>query len=595
MTYDYGGQQVTFTGDHVTIAMGDHTYHVSWTVYMVSNSGLREMHLKNISYSRIDTPYQNSAILTANNSYIRIAEIFTFGTAMDASIAVKNLMKGNETYEIMFEMRSSNHHSMFYINGFDPASGSMTHETSFPGTGYAMIPSDDWSLTMGHVNVNWQNEMSIFHVGTVATDPDSSSVTLPFGPVTLMGNETYSVDPVIRPSIIHVCACGGGGGGGGISPPTIGSFSTSYYPATFENGTEPITFEYDVFSLGSYSYVKVGFFMESMSYSYHIIGSTELSSTGSKKITLTPNLIGQWDQFGIAVYYDGSWNFQGYYGHSFIIFENTAYPYDYPNSGYIGGNMKPVYNSEGKIVGDMFGSIQFPNVIQPGYSAKYELLSGIATKNNNYEVSKMGMYFNYTGNSISQSPSYMESITGLQQYPYYSSYQNYQNSSEWPLIDRVLWTAAFGAASAATDGAASVLFAAGGALNPFIFLGQTDLSAPTNIPMNFTYTQNAGWGVIAGCGYADYYYNALGTKYDTTWYGTYNFKPTYMFNVGDSITFRANDGSATTPYVVNYFQYTMVYSVFNSSKNMGFDSFPNLYTGSYTVSAFLPEEVVTTS
>ncbi len=238
MTYDYGGQQVTFTGDHVTIAMRDHTYHVSWTVYMVSNSGLREMHLKNISYSRIDTPYQNSAILTSNNSYIRIAEIFTFGNAMDASIAVKNLMKGNETYEIMFEMRSSNHHSMFYINGFDPASGSMTHETSFPGTGYAMIPSDDWSLTMGHVNVNWQNEMSIFHVGTVATDPDSSSVTLPFGPVTLMGNETYSVDPVIRPSIIHVCACGGGGGGGGSggggsggggSPPSGVNIPTSSY------------------------------------------------------------------------------------------------------------------------------------------------------------------------------------------------------------------------------------------------------------------------------------------------------------------------------------------------------------------------------
>jgi len=421
-----------------------------------------------------------------------------------------------------------------------------------------------------------------------------------------MGNETYSIDPVIRPSIIHICACSGGGGGGGSgggsggggSPPggtTIDSFSTSSYPVTFENGTEQITFKYNVASLGSYSYVRVGFFMEGMSYNNHIIGSSVVYSTGSKEITLTLNLVGRWEQFSIAVFYDGSRSFQGYYGHSFIIFENTAYPYDYPNSGYTGGNMRPVYNSGGSIVGDMFGSIQFPNVIQPGYPSKYELLSGIATKNNDYEVNRMEMYFNYTGNSISQSPSYMESTTGLQQYPYYSSYQNYQNSSEWPLIDRVLWTVAFGAASAATYGAASVLFAAGGALNPFVFLGKTNLAAPTNIPTNFTYTPNAGWGIVLGCGYADYYYNALGTKYDTTWYGTYNYKPSYIFNVGDNIIFHANDGSATTPYVVDYFQYTMEYSVFNSSKNLGYDSFPNLYTGSYTVTAYLPEEVVTTS
>ena len=68
-----------------------------------------------------------------------------------------------------------------------------------------------------------------------------------------------------------------------------------------------------------------------------------------------------------------------------------------------------------------------------------------------------------------------------------------------------------------------------------------------------------------------------------------------MFNVGDSITFHASDSSAATPYVVDYFQYTMVYSIFNSSKNLGYDTLPNLYTGSYSVSAFLPEEVVTTT
>jgi hypothetical protein len=230
VTYDFGGQKVTFTGDHVTISMGDHSYHVSWRVYMVTGTHLKQMHLTNISYRRIDTKYQNSAILRENNSYISLAEIFTFGTAMDASIALKNLMKANETYEIAFHMVSENHHSKFQLNGNYPMMDSLNENSMIPETGDAMIPSGDWSLTMGHVKVNWQDEMSIFHIGSVSTNPLSSSLILPFGPITLMGNETYSIDPVIRPSIIHICACSGGGGGSPPSGAAIGTYTDHAYP-----------------------------------------------------------------------------------------------------------------------------------------------------------------------------------------------------------------------------------------------------------------------------------------------------------------------------------------------------------------------------
>lgn len=95
--------------------------------------------------------------------------------------------------------------------------------------------------------------------------------------------------------------------------------------------------------------------------------------------------------------------------------------------------------------------------------------------------------------------------------------------------------------------------------------------------------------IIPGCGYSYVYYNPLGTTYSG------NFKPSYMFNLGDSVTFSNPTNSATTPYVVDYMQYTMVYSLFNSSNDMSLDTYPNLYSGSYSVSAFLPEDVVTTS
>ncbi len=228
MTYDFGDQKVTFTSDSAAISLENHQYHVSWTVYMVNNSGLKKMSLSNVSYSFINSAAQHSAVLKANNSFIKIAEIFSFGTAIDASIAVKNLMKTNETYEIMFDMKSAKHHSIASMNGFDPHVNSIIHGSALSKTGFAMIPSADWSLSMGHVNVNWRNEMSIFHSGYIATSQDSSFVALPFGPVTLMENETYSIDPVIRPEVHSCPTCGGGNGGGGGSDSSFPAGMSSY-------------------------------------------------------------------------------------------------------------------------------------------------------------------------------------------------------------------------------------------------------------------------------------------------------------------------------------------------------------------------------
>ena len=427
MTYDFGGQKVTFSGDHVTITMGDHSYHVSWTVYMISNSSLREMHLKNTSYSRIDTPYQNSAILTANNSYIKIAEIFTVGTAMDASIAGKNLMNGNETYEIMFEMKSPTHHSMFYMNGFDPASGSITHGSSFPGTGYAMIPSHDWSVTMGHVNVNWQNEMSIFHVGTVATDPDSSSVNLPFGPVTLMGNETYSVDPEIRPAFVHICACtsGGGGGsgggsGGGGSPPG-GTTITGITPNVITPGNSvEITAHADSTGSGGVTlYLDV--YNESSESWTNNIGSVYVgSSTGSATIKWTDG------QDGTSLY---DWSEIRVYGHN--SYGNGGYSYSniYSLTYRKGGNSY-VYSDNGTKIGAIINSIDlsgnFVSYNNGGHNDQTGAITSIFAPYGSYGVHSINQSISLVGGSSSSvNPDF-----NVPSSPFNSYFQNYENDNE---------------------------------------------------------------------------------------------------------------------------------------------------------------------
>ncbi len=588
--YVSGNTTITTVGSWTQVGFGSSVQRVNWEIMNVSSGSL--VHVNRSGIRRIDNYCQNAVIETFSGKNIKVAQVYTFSSmGVDASIAIQNTGDANATLAAIFVLKSGPH-NLLHVGAGNPGTFIFDQQN-----GLYTLNQSAFEITEGNINVNWHAESSIFHTGVVSHSGTANILSIPFGPIALVRGQTYTIDPSIRPMMI-ICACGGGGGSA-PSNAVIGSFSvSSSYPSTFENGKQTITFSYSVDSLGSYSGATIGFFAADPSYYYYNFGSTRVSSTGSFSFSITPNFIGQWEQFAIAVWYPyyGDWVFQGVSGHSFVVFENTANGYVYPNQGYLGGNLKPVRNSAGTIVGEMFASIQSGNVLQPSLTVEYQLMSGIVPRNNDYQVNSVAMYFNYTGNSLGQSPLFMKNYPyGVQQWTSFSSYQNYQNSSSWPLIDKILWTAAFGVASALTDGAASALFAAGGALNPFIFMGQTTQSAPSTPPMNFTYSQNAGFGVIPSCYSADYYWNALGTKYDQTWYGTYNFKPSYMFDVGDEIDIQASDSGATTPYVVDYFQYTMVYSIFNSSNNICYDSLPNLYTGSYSVSAYIPEAVVTTT
>jgi len=225
VTYNFGDQKVTFTGDHVTISLGDHSYHVSWRVYMVTGTHLKQMHLTNISYRRIDTKYQNSAILRENNSYISLAEIFTFGNAMDASIAVKNLMKVNETFVPTFSISTSRHTHVQIGNNVSSENLNLTANAYCPISS-AIIPSNDWYVYQSKVTISWKQEYSIFHEGIILSSPSGNKISLPFGPITLSANQTYSVDPEIKPMVIAHPP--GGGGGGGVSSFPVGTSSYIY-------------------------------------------------------------------------------------------------------------------------------------------------------------------------------------------------------------------------------------------------------------------------------------------------------------------------------------------------------------------------------
>ncbi|MHB8358712.1 MAG: hypothetical protein ACYDCP_04330 [Thermoplasmataceae archaeon] len=555
---------MAFSSDHAVITMGDHSYHVSWTVYMINNTHLKKMHLTNISYERIDSKYQNSAILRENNSYISLAEIFSFGTAMDASIAVKNLMKVNETYEIMFHLKSGNHHSTFSMNGNDPQTGSITSGSALPGTGYAMIPSGDWSINMGHVNVNWQNEMSIFHVGSVATDTVSSSVNLPFGPVTLMGNETYSIDPVIKPEIIVHCACSGGGGGGGSggggNPPglsTIDGLSTNMVLPG-----KSITVSANVNNVGSGGVVLYLQAYNESSSTWHIITSVYVgSSTSPANLIWIDNGVGgsKYDWSQVRVYASNN------YGSGSVSSTKTIYSYyNSPLSSI------KVYSSNGSSVGTIVNSVYMH---ARGVAYGNDMDTGLATvfvpSNSEYTVHSVNQSVVLVGGggSLTSSPNFQKD-PNIPIGSYFQNYTNNKPASPSTMLDVLSLALGVAAALPGLDGLAALSVIIGTlGLIPGTGNSITRTQTKDGVTGSFFYDTSASvtppnpplCGRI-GAPYCSNQYATLGVYYGGFFGIDQSFKASYIFVVHVPFEYNTNQvtpgGSYSSPGYIGILKYT---------------------------------------
>ena len=575
---------MTFTGDHATVTIGDHRYHVTWTVYMINNSHFEKMYLSNTSYTLIHTSYQNSAILKANNSFVRVAEIFSFGSAIDASIAVKNLMKGNETYEVVFDMVSENHHSFITMNGYEPEMGSISHGSPISGTGYAMIPSGDWSVSMGHVNVNWQNEMSIFQVGTVATNPDSSSVNLPFGPITLMGNETYSIDPIIRPSVVHLCACTSGGGGGGSggggsggggsggSPPGSTTI-TGVSPNVIVPGTSVlITAHADSVGSGGVT-LYLDAYNETSGRWAGITSAYVGSSTGSMSIKWTDGQDGTslYDWSEIRVYAHNSYGSGGYAYSS--IFSLT---YTKAGNSY-------VFNDNGTKIGAIINSIDLHgnsvSYDQGGSNAIPGAITSIFAPYGSYGVHSINQSITFIDGSISSvNPDF-----NVQANPFNSYFQNYENTNDTQA------TEAIGSLAAALSIAALIpgLEALGGLAAVIGFIAILPESNSYTHSSGF-YKENNFWvtttaGVTPYDGYmcarfgldCHAQYGVLGTTYNDG----LSFKTSHIFTDYLNLEYNGTTGGTSSqPYIgVLHFTTSMEITGTTYSTN------GNLYSASCTL------------
>lgn len=178
-----------FNGKQVFINFGNGTDMVKWQVMEITHTGFKKVHFSKYHVKRIETGNQNSAVLILNNSFVKMAEIFSFQKhSIDASVAVKNLRRDNMTLEVIFSMLKIQD-SKIHFNGAAPG-----NDFNLGNGQMKVIPSTAWSASLGALGVNWMGSYSLLHFASVARNNSKDFITLPFGPLSLISNETFLVN-----------------------------------------------------------------------------------------------------------------------------------------------------------------------------------------------------------------------------------------------------------------------------------------------------------------------------------------------------------------------------------------------------------------
>ena len=211
-TYNYLGESVKFTGNKVMLGFGKYSFPVFWSIYTINSKGStldatpysssHSMNLINNTtfssyhYRRVCNPLENAAVLTQSGHNIRMSEIYPFGNGcINSYLSFKNTGNRTETFEVDFSIMSNPD-----VNAMTDGFNYNSYSFSNPSGNTYLIPSSDMHAQTGNVTVSWYGEQSIFHGGLIRMQSNGNTISLPFGPITLSPNSSYSIDPLISPS-----------------------------------------------------------------------------------------------------------------------------------------------------------------------------------------------------------------------------------------------------------------------------------------------------------------------------------------------------------------------------------------------------------
>ena len=551
MVYRYGNEVVEFNGQNTYVGFGNSLYPVSWSIFRLNahpggynpdlslGSLLSTENFTHHMGRRILNASQNSAVMEKWNHNVRIAEIFSFlPDGIDASIAIENTGNSSGTFIGQFGM-----HTLYHANAQIGGFSSTTVNTRWsPVTTIVPIHSDQWSLSEGHVSVNWAVESSIFHAGVLAVNTSGDSIELPFGPVSIAVNDTYSIDPIIRPDM----PIGGGGGG-------------SYQPFEYLSGLSVV----NATSGNPYNAIFGGDTL--LKFSVHYDGSRWPSSPvvkfdgisqGGSLYPISPGFSG-----GGSGTITWTWAAQPGYYQGFAASATYATPVKYFRSAMVYTNFpyyeqgKPVvfpdavgsgdyYNSNGNFIAQTSQSaVQYD--LLTGQPLNYQFNAGLWNKSRTLGVWSVDMGFEWKGNNWGQNPSNAPDYV-YNKLQSYSSQGNSYLGSNSTISEQTIWNAialGLGVASVVAVPPYDLVLAGTGALmtfvGPFLFSTNNVNENPQTdqIWKNFTGTEqcvpNAARNYTSWC----YFYLLTGSGGGLSYLFRFMDQPSYSPVGSDTLNY----------------------------------------------------------
>lgn len=191
-----GNDHIQVTNGQVSIGFSSNMSKVGWKIYKFDGSHITNVELHVYSVKQYTNTYGPSIGLVLRGDHIQVGELYImYKGTIDSIISFQNQDNHNITYMAEFNiyMGLANDVSL-YGNGHVKDTVANLHSSS---ANY-LVSSTTWGIMSSSLSVNWMQERSIYHSGVLTNNFGALSLSLPFGPVTLASNETYTIDPLIN-------------------------------------------------------------------------------------------------------------------------------------------------------------------------------------------------------------------------------------------------------------------------------------------------------------------------------------------------------------------------------------------------------------
>ena len=550
---ELGDFNISFSGGKASIYSNGLNYKQHWELYQLNEGQLSRIQFKVQKIIRKNNTMQNTVGLEFLGQGFVVGEIYSLsGNGLDMSMSIQNNNSNNRTIVAIYSITEP-HSNHILENGFI----NYNLNTNALGVYDKVVPinSRAWEIGDTTSQLSWKTQYPIFEAGLLNSSILGNKIALSFGPVTISGNSSYFIDPVLRPMMV-ICACGGGGGGGPL-PITINSVEYEYTDSstvtTFSAYT-PITVKAQIGSMGGYSSATIDFYIVTRGYGLTFIGSRAIYGVGTASITWSSQP-GSYLGFAASSPQGDTTVYSSFPAYPINIF--TAMPITYGNNQISNPpdtyTHYQVFTPGQTYIGDLVEQVASgPNTSEPQSASNFmTFTTGFGQPSKQYYlVSAYEQKFYWAGDSIGDSSS-LDMLDA-----------NF-NSASWQAVSNGSWGTqpyaeslyyAMAAAFASNPDTVPVAIAMA-AFGPIFFQSPGPYSEGTG-----TNTIYAG-GNASSALFGDNGYTYLNDQYGP-WYWP-SYKPVYLFSFQAQIGFKYGPGSNynSNNAVLEYLGYTSHYYI----------------------------------